>query len=113
MTQQCFFTLHIHFIKGSFCEEPDTHTHKHTHMLLAIITVYGEPPGSEGPFGWNLSFSLCLIVFLISFFSSRCPPGAPVVPLSQHCHIAQERHVCYDSTEIDLKTLQKLIFDKR
>lgn len=64
----------------AFCQEINSHTNPD--MLLAIIRVYEVPPGSEGPSGWNLSFSLCLIVFLISFFSP-CDPQR-----LYECHLA-------------------------
>lgn len=51
-------------------------------MLLAIIRVYGAPPGSEGPFGCILSLALCVIVFLISF-SPSCRPQR-----LHECHLA-------------------------
>lgn len=64
----------------AFCQEINSHTNPD--MVLAIIRVYEVPPGSEGPSGWNLSFSLCLIVFLISFFSP-CDPQR-----LYECHLA-------------------------
>ena len=61
MYDQTAFPLFTLPFEGSLSRE--RHTHTNPRMLLAIIRVYGAPPGSEGLLAETFSFFLPVPLF--------------------------------------------------
>lgn len=114
-------------------QESDTHYKRQTHgwlnsvpslctsILLGFFFFFGRDTDTHTCCWRSLEYMECLqavrglldetFLFLsVSFFSwflfsPQSSPEALRVPLSQHCHVAQERHAWYDLTELDFENI--------